>query len=221
MGYTARSIARCVPSAGSFGGQEHRRLPAKLEHTSPPATAKSKKADSSRLRRAPSVQWVPPAGESAASFPRRPRQTRKCRSQSPPTHEPAAHHDQVGKIDSHRSQHIILFFSRSRPSPRVNPSGPRRVVPVPGAVGNFPAAKSNENQLSPEKSTAHLMVSAHSQLGKSIPIAPIIPGASSHLSSFALPRPGREIINRARNRSRRRPSRGRGKKRPISVAPAT
>lgn len=248
MGITAKTIPQCVPSAGEgagtarFGGfvqwgtplkvlrgASLQRVPSAGKSTagSPPnSNTRARRPRPSPKRPIPVASDVRPPFSgffqraSAASFPRRPRQTRKCRSQSPPTHEPAAHHDQVEKIDSHRSQHIILFFSRSRPSPQVNSGGPRRVVPVPGAVGDFPAAKSNEDQLSPEKSTAHLMVSARSQLEKSTPIAPIVPSASSRFSSSPLPRPGREIINRARNRSRRRPSRGK-RKRSISVAPAT
>jgi hypothetical protein len=60
------------------------------------------------------------------------------------------------------------------------------VVPVLGAIGNFPTAKSNKNQLSPEKPIAHTMFSAHDQLEKSIPIAPIAPitpRASSYFPS--------------------------------------
>ena len=103
VGATTGSVARRAPLVGSLGGRERCKHPPPSSKMSIPVAAgtrarrpqpSSKKADSSRLRYAPSAQWVPSAGESAASILR---QSRKCRLQSPPAHEPAAHHDQVEK----------------------------------------------------------------------------------------------------------------------------
>lgn len=248
VGVTAKTIPQCVPSAGEgagtvrFGGFVQWGTPLKVLHGaslqrvpsagkgtagSPPnSNTRARRPRPSPKRPIPVASDVRPPFSGFLQRARAPRASPDGPAKLENVDPSRLRHTSPPPTTTKSKKSIPIApstsscFSRSRPSPQVNSGGPRRVVPVPGAVGNFPAAKSNENQLSPEKSTAHLMVSAHSQLEKSIPIAPIVPSASSRFSSSPLPRPGREIINRARNRSRRRPSRGK-RKRSISVAPAT
>ena len=140
----------------------------------------------------PLVQWVPPAGETAGappqwvrsagegavSFPRRGGRSveKKGRFQSPPTYG-------IGRLQSPPDDQVEKWptahataSARGRVENEVDSGRPGHVVLVPGAVGNFPVVKWNKNQLSPENQLHTQLVSAHNQLQKSIPIAPIAPG---------------------------------------------
>ncbi len=163
------SRPRHVPPAVPFGGLARRSSSSAV----PPRWVRPLK-----LSLSGPPQWVPgisprPSQKAGSSRPRH--------MGSPPTAESG--------IDPRRTGTHYPFPPRVRVEEAIVFGRPGRVVAAPGAVGNFRVAKWNKNQLSPEnqlhtvmvpahdqveKSIAHIIVSAHSQVrnNQSIPVAP-------------------------------------------------
>lgn len=176
MGYTAKSIAQCVPLVGSFGGRRRGHSSARPFGGGPRPSRKG------RFQSPPTcglhAQRVPSAGESTASFPLGgPAKLEKGRLQSPPAHEPAAHPPRPSR-KKYPTAHVAAS-ARGRAENKVDSGLPRWVVPVLGAIGNFPTAKSNKNQLSPEKPIAHAQcfppTTSSKNQSQSLPSLPSLP----------------------------------------------
>lgn len=193
---------------GSFGGRRRGHSSARPFSGGPRPSRKG------RFQSPPTcglhAQRVPSAGESTASFPLGgPAKLEKGRLQSPPAHEPAAHPPRPSR-KKYPTAHVAAS-ARGRAENKVDSGLPRWVVPVLGAIGNFPTAKSNKNQLSPEKPIAHTQCFPPTTSSKNQ--SQSRSHRSHHSQSlilFSVPQPSRKIIDRARNRPRRPPrSRGR------------